>query len=355
LPPIQPTSSTAAVKKPRVSKKVKILAVILGLAVLLIGGSVGAYLGVIAPNKPQRIVQDSLVNTVNTEKNTSAKFEGEATCVDGDACKAFSTVLFSGSGNNQNNFDMKVQFKTAATTIGLDVRSVGDKSYYLRLSWLEGLDKLLAAYGGGSNSDSTSASLIAGFGPIISKMNNQWYTIDESLLKQSGVVSVPSAGNSISKEDQNKVGAAYKNHQFISISKKLANEKIHDQDSYHVQAVIDKAQLKAFAAELNSANIKDLKLEQKDIDSIDKIDFSKYPFDIWVSKSGRKITQIATTIKEEGTTVKLRIALYDYNKPVTVEKPSGAKSVLELVSELSGSFGPVLGAESDNLPSLLGL
>lgn len=333
LPPTQPVSGSELAKKQRVSKKVKTLAIIIGIAVVLIGGSVGAYFGVIVPNKPQRIVRDSLTNTVDIQKNTSAKFEGEVTCVTGDACKVFSAVLFSGAVNDKSNFGLKLQAKTAVTTIGLDARSVGDKSIYLRLSGLEGLDKLLAAYGGDATG-SEASSLVAGYGPIIAKINNQWYNIDESLLKQAGGASIPTSSDSISKEDMQKIGTAYKNHQFIAVSKKLANEKIHDQDSYHIQATIDKTQLKAFATEVNSANIKDFKLEQKDIDGIDKVDFSKYPFDIWVSKSDRKITQLATTIKNEGTTAKLRLAIYDYNKPITVEKPAGAKSVLELMGEL---------------------
>lgn len=336
------------------SKKVKLLAVVIGLAVLLVGGTAGAYFGIIAPNKPQKIVQDSLTNTINGDKTKSAKFEGELSCLEGDSCKALSGVTFKGGADEKGSFDVNLQVKTAVTSIGLDARSTGDKTIYLRLSGLNGLDKLLAAYAGGNPA---AGEAIAQYAPIISKINNQWYTVDESLLKQmGGELTLPSSDDKVSSADAKKIGDAYNKHQFIKIDKKLKDEKIHDQNSFHVQASIDKAQLKAFATEIKNANIKGLKIEQKDIDSLDKVDFSKYPFEMWVSKSNRMITQFAMTIKENGTSVKVRLALYDYNKPVTVEKPTGAKSVLELVSELAPLYsGGVQGANTENPASLLGL
>jgi hypothetical protein len=351
--PVTNSPVAPATTKKRFSKKVKLLAVAIVVAILLIGGTAGAYFGIIVPSQPQRIVGDSLSNTVNSDKTKSAKFEGELNCVSGEACKSFSAAIFKGSFEQKGTFDLNVQLRTAVTSIGLDARSVGDKSLYLRLSGLEGLDKLLGSFSGDAGSSSTTSQYAA----VISKINNQWFTIDESLLKQAGGdVSLPTEDNKLSKEDAKKIGDAYKKHQFISVDKKLADEKIHNQNSYHLQVKIDKAQLKLFATEVKNVNINGVKIDQKDIDEFDKVDFSKYPFDIWVSKSTRMISQIATTITEDGTTVKVRIAAYDYNEPVTIEKPQGAKSVLELVSQFAPLYsGGVQGATSDNPLSLLGL
>lgn len=335
-------------------KKTKLFAAIAGVAVLLIGGSAAAYFGVIVPNKPQRIVQDTLTNTTNSEKTKTAKFEGEVNCVSGDACKSVSGASFKGGIDEKGSFDLNVQLKTVVTSVGFDARSVGDKSIYLRLSGLDGLDKLLAAFGG---QDPEATAAIAQYAPIIAQVNNQWYTVDESLLKQLGDnAKLPTNQDKISSADAKKIGDIYSRHNFIKIDKTLADEKIHNQNSYHVQATIDKAQLKAFATELKNANVNNLKIEQKDIDEIDKADFSKYPFELWVSKADRMLTQFAMTVSQDGTTVKVRVAAYDYNKPVTVEKPSGAKSILELVSQLAPLYsGGVQGADSSNPASLLGL
>lgn len=331
------------------SKKTKFIALIVLILVLLGGASAGAYFGVIAPSKPQRVIGDSLSNTLNSEKVKSAKFEGEANCIEGEACKSFSTVTFKGAASENGSFDANVQFKTAVATVSLDARYL-EKSIYLRLSGLNGLDKLLA----GTSASSTSGT----YAQLIKQLNNNWYVVDESLLKQMGGnnVSFSSSQDRLSKEDAQKIGDAYKKHQFIKVDKKLADEKIHGQSSYHILATVDKTQLKAFVTEVKNANLKDVKIEQSDIDAIDKVDFSKYPFDIWVSKSNRMVSQLATTIKQDGTTVRVRVALYDYNQPVTVEKPAGAKSVLELLSEVSPLYsGGVQGADSENPLSLLGI
>jgi hypothetical protein len=351
--PVTNNAVAPVAPKKRFSKKMKLLALAIIVAIVLIGGTAGAYFGIIVPSQPQRIVGDSLSNTLNSDKTKSVKFEGELNCVSGDSCKSFSLATFKGSLKEKGTFDLNIQLKTAVTSIGLDARSVGDKSLYLRLSGLEGLDKLLNSFAG----DDSSSSMTSQYASIISKINNQWYTIDESLLKQAGGdISLPTEGNTLSKDDAKKIGEAYKKHQFISVDKKLADEKIHNQSSYHLQVKIDKAQLKSFATEVKNININGVKIDQKDIDELDKVDFSKYPFDIWVSKSNRMIDQIATTITQDGTTVKVRIAAYDYNEPVTIEKPQGAKSVLELVSEFAPLYsGGVQGANSENPLSLLGL
>lgn len=351
-PVVMPAAAGPAIAdrpKPRFSKKVKLIALVALIIVLLGGASAGAYYGVIAPSQPQRIIGDSLSNTLNSEKTKSAKFEGELTCLKGDSCKSFSAVLFKGAASENGSFDMNMQFKTVVTTVNLDARYV-DKAAYLRLSGLNGLDKLLDSFGGGTGNN-------AEYARIISQLNDKWYTFDESLLKQmGGNVTVPSGDEKLSKADAQKVGDAYKNHQFIKINKKLTDEPIHSQSSYHLQATIDKAELKAFLNEVKADNIKGMKLEQSDIDKIDQADFSKYPFDIWVNKSNRMISQLATTITQDNESVKLRIALYDYNQPVTVEKPAGAKSVLELISEFAPLYsGGVQGAETQNPFSLLGI
>lgn len=327
-------------------KKAKLAALIVGGIVLLGGASAGAYFGVVVPNQPQKVVADSLSNTLNEEKVSSAKFEGEVNCVSGDACKAFSGVTFKGAFDDKANLDANIQVKTLVTTVGLDIRAL-DKTAYLRLSGLNGLDKLLGQYGG---------SEAASYATMFAAINNQWFSIDESMLKQFGGEAFSGTTEpTLSKADAKKIGDAYKKNQFITINQKLADEKIHDVPSYHIQATIDKTKLKGFLGEVKQANIKDLKIEQSDIDGVDKVDFSKYPFDVWVTKKGRMITQFAMNFEEQKTKGKVRVAFYDYNKAVKVEKPAGAKSILELMSQIAPAYSGVQGANSDNPLSLLGL
>lgn len=334
-------------------KKLMVLLVAVVVALLLIGGVAGAYFGIYVPNQPQKITADALANTANSEKLKSTGFEGEVAFEGGEVSKAISSVSFAGAYDMKaRSADVNVSVNTVVTKIALDVRTTDGKSVYLKVSGLDGLDKLLTSLNSGSGQ---SAAAMSQFAPIIAQVNNQWFVIDEALINQATNGTVPQAGGALSEADAKKIGDIYKKHQFLNIDKRLADETIHGVSSYHVQATINKAQLKSFLQELKAANIKDLKLEQKDIDAIDKVDFSKYPFEMWVSKKDRLITQFSTKLEENGTTFKVRVALKDINKAVSVEKPANAKSVLELMSGLYGGGAGAASPTGAPSPLLMGL
>jgi len=325
------------------SKKAKLVALVAVIFVVL-GGSAAAYYGVILPNQPQRIAQQAIANTINQEKVKSGFFEGEVSFSGGEVSQGLSSISFVGSSNQEGAINLTLTANTAVTKINFDLKSQDSKTLYVRLSGLDGLDKLLGMYTGGSSDE---AAFIATLAPVISHINNQWYTLDESLLNQLGGGVVSAAENKISSEDAKKIGEIYKKHQFLQIDKKLADEKIHGVNSYHIQASINKDQLTGFLNEVKSADIKALPIEQEMIDEVAKVDFSKYPFELWVSKSDRVITQVATSFEQDDTKVKVRVALFDINKPVTVDKPEDAKSVLELLGELSPLTTDIFGGSSN--------
>lgn len=312
-------------------------------AVLLLGASVGAYYGIFLPNNPKKITADALTNTVNPEKFQSSRFEGEVSFQGGEISEAISSVSFEGGiDTNSQATDLKITANTAVTKVNLDIRTTDGKSAYVRLSGLNGLDQLLAAAAG----DSVQGAMVAQFAPLLAEINDKWFELDSSLLGQAG--GNISTGEKLSGDDAKRLGEIYKKHNFINVSKRLGDESIHGTPSYHIEAKVNKEELKAFLSEVKSANIKAVQLEQKDIDELDRVNFDKYPFDIWVSKKSRFITQLATSFEEQDTTYKLRIAMKDINQPITVEKPAGARSVLELLGGLysqqdaSGGSNPLL-------------
>lgn len=333
------------------SKKAKLVALVAGLVLLLGGGGAAAYYGIVLPNQPQHIAQQAISNTLNQEKVQSSSFEGEVSFTGGEIAQTLSSVTFNGASDGKGALNLAVTANTAVTKINLDLRSSDSKTMYVRLSGLDGLDQLLATYAGGSNDE--SAAMLTALAPIIAKINNQWYTVDESMLNQLGDgFGAATSENKVSEADAEKIGEIYKKHQFLEIDKKLADEKIHEIDSYHILAKINKDKLVSFLNELKAANIKSLPIEQNMIDEVSKVDFSKYPFDMWVSKADRIITQLATSIEEEGTTMKFRVALFDINKEVKVETPTDAKTILELLTELSPLAAGYLtgGAPSSDMP-----
>lgn len=328
------------------SKKAKLVALVAGVFILL-GGSAAAYYGMVLPNQPQRIAEQALTNSLNQEKVQSGYFEGEISFSDGEISKTLSSISFNGASSQEGALNLTVTANTAVTKINLDLKSQDSKTFYVRLSGLDGLDKLLGRYTGSSD----ETGFVSMLGPVIAEVNNNWYMVDESLLGQVGGGIISDAESKISAEDSKKIGEIYKKHQFLQVDKKRADEKIHDVNSFHIQASIKKDELTAFLNEVKSANIKALPVEQEMIDAVAEVDFSKYPFEMWVSKSDRMITQLATTFEQDGTKVKARVAFFDYNKPVTVEKPLNAKSVLELLGELSPlATGALGGSNATDLP-----
>lgn len=313
-------------------KKIWLLAGIIAAAVLLIAGAASAYYMVIVPSQSSKITQDVITNTLDSKKFTSGTFEGELGISGGQAGQVISSVGFEAASDNEKGaFDAKITVNTAVAKINLDARSTDGKSYYVKLSGLNGLDKLIGAYAGALAGQES----VAQYSAILSQVNNQWFVIDQSLLSQVPGVESLGAGDSVSPEDAKRIGEMYKKHPFMTVSERLDDEKIHGVDSYHIKATIDKDQLKAFLGEVKAANIKGAKVDQSMIDDLGKADFGKYPFELWIAKKQRVLTQFVLSFDESGSSYKLRIALKDLNKPVTVEQPKDAKSILELIGGLS--------------------
>lgn len=343
--PVTPTGASAPVVTPVTTaqvapakgkkRKISLLTGLIALAILL-AGSAAAYFGVVLPNQPQKITEDAIANTLNSEKISSSGFEGEMTFTGGEISKSISSVTFEGAADDNKALDIKVTANTNVTKVNIDLRSTDGKSYYVRLSGLTGLDKLIGSI---AERDDATTALTDTLAPFISKLNNQWYTIDQSLINQFTGGADLAEQQRFNEEDAKKIGEIYKKNQFIKVDKKLDDQDIHGVPSYHIQASIDNEKLQAFLNDLRNSKIKDFEeISQDDIDSFNKIDFSKSPIELWVSKKDRIFTQVATTFESEGTEIKVRVALKDVNKPVNVEQPSDAKSVLELMSE----FAPLL-------------
>lgn len=322
-------------------KKLGLLVGIIALVVILLAGAASAYYMVVVPQQTAKITQDVITNTLDAQKFSSGTYEGELGISGGEAGQVLSSIGFEAATKNDSGaFDAKITFNTAVAKVNLDARSTDGKSYYLRLSGLNGLDQLIGAYLGGSVDTETATQYAA----LLSQVNDQWFVIDQSLLSQVPGANALGSNEAVSSEDAKRIGEMYKKNQFMTVTERLEDQKIHGVDSYHIKATIDKDKLKSFLEELKAANIKGAEIEQGMIDDLPKGDFTKYPFELWIAKKQRVLTQFAMNFEESGSSYKLRIALKDINKPVTVEQPADAKSILELL----GGISPMLmGGGSD--------
>lgn len=353
-PPIaEPAVAVALPANQGRRKKFVLVAAILGLVLLIGGGGAAAYYGYVLPNRPERIAGQALANTINQEKVQSAAFEGEVSFEGGEASQVVSGVSFNGVTSNTGAMQANITVNTLVSKISLEARTEDGKTTYLKLSGLNGLDSLLATFAGGAESPEQTQAVAS----LISSINDQWFMIDQSFISQLGGETAALTESKLSTEDAQKVTDIYKQHQFLTINQRLEDQEIHGVKSFHLKATINKDQLVAFLNEIKAANIASLPVEQSLIDEASKIDFSKYPFEMWVGKKDRLITQLAATFQAEDTKYKVRIAFFDYNKPVTVQKPDNAKSILELLGDiapLAGSFSDSTETEqATDLPLLL--
>ena len=318
---------------PSKGKKMLILAVAAVLFVLVVVGGVAAAFYQVM-NRPQNVLNTALENAFSSTKVTSASFEGSVDVKPKDGTTL--TTTFTGSADAKTGaMTLSAKLDAVVATVGLDLRTTDGTTLYLRVSGLDGLAALLSQ---GSSSD--SGSTIDAFAPLISTLNNQWVEINPSMIKQlTGTDTNLNA--KLTDADRQKLADAYKSHQFLIVSKSFKDEAIKGKQSKHYQITIDKTQLKAFVTTVANDHIAGLKPTTDGINSfnkmVDKLDTAKYPVDVWISKSDKLIDQVSLTATSNGTTITLRSTMDDYNAPVHVTAPDGAKSILDILSGLLAS------------------
>ncbi|HEU5187797.1 MAG TPA: hypothetical protein VFT87_04830, partial [Candidatus Saccharimonadales bacterium] len=207
--------------------------------------------------------------------------------------------------------------------VTFDVRSTDGKTMYLKAGGLAGIAEGLA-----------SEPSLASYASLLATVDDQWYTIDPSILEQFGA-SVPSS-TGLADADRQKLADAYTQNSFLKVQEVLADETIAGVNSYHYKVGVDGQKLKAFVSAVEAAKIESLGLTQPMLDSlkgsIDNADFSKYPVDIWIAKDSKLFTQFAFKVQDNDATLDTKLTLKDYNKAVTVEVPEGAESIVNVLT-----------------------
>lgn len=303
--------------------------VIAAVLLLLSGGAAASYYYVL--NKPENVLKQALANSMSLEKAGTAQFSG-VFAVEADGSGVPLEATFKGSADGRTGaVDVSGNLDVMVTNVTFDVRTTDSKTLYFRLGGLEGLPELLASSG-------TEAALYA---PIVGVLNDQWIEVNESMLKQADE-SYQSAV--MTDSDIKKVTDAYLKYPFLVVSEVLADAVIAGENCHHYKLKVDPAKLKGFLAALKDAKLDSYKIDQKVLDSynksIDQGNLGQYPFEIWISKDGKMIKQASAKFNSEGTEMNLRFTVDSYNKPVKVEKPEGAKSLMEIMGDfLGGGLG----------------
>lgn len=326
--PVVSGSQLASQQGQKKRKLTLLVSLVAGLVVLL-GGGAAAYYKVYLPNQPQSVIKQGMTNLISKDTTKSLAFEGDVSVSGKNVPAGLKGVSFQGGASDNGAITATGDVDLAVTKVTLDLRSVDGKDFYVKIGGLNGLDKVMSSLSG------QTGSTFAQYAPLIAQVNDQWYIINQSLVQQLTKSAAPT-DQRLGQADAKKVGEAYKHHQFVTVVKTLPDASIHGMASKHYQIGIDKTKFKAFLTEVKDDHIPNVTIDDSTLNSADKIDTSKDTYEIWVDKGGKRLDQLQVVAPDKDTTTTFRIALYDFNKPVNVQKPDGAKSILELLGAFLG-------------------
>lgn len=258
----QPTVGQFAAPPATAGRKLptKLIAIIVSVVVVLIGGSSAAYFGIILPNNPEHLWGQALKNTgkgytkfINYAKDTKAE----------TGLNIKGTFKLDSSFKTDGSFEVKSDSKNATlkadvglattrmTVDGILITNEVSKTpdMYYKFSGIKGI-----------------AQEFGGVGPEFDSLDNQWIAIDHTLFdntaeyasnglldsdllsmsKQDWLDIAKSAGQTMDKYifTDNPVTAVFK------ISKKVGEESKDGRKLYHYEAGISKDHTKEFISAL---------------------------------------------------------------------------------------------------------
>lgn len=423
-PAVQPASSapsSGSGKKPWQSKGL-VAAVI--AAMLLMGGSAGAYFGIVVPNQPENVWEKALGNTArgydalldkqqSGEDLSSGKVEGDYRVeVDGSA--------FDGG------FQAEYDKKSSKTTF--DVGIMGSRINAEILTELSETSQYPDIYAKVDGLDAFQ-SMAAGteLSGLITQLEDQWLVADRSLFEQMFQSSEASEAAQLSAEDVvallQSIGEVNRSYVFTTDESKsifgevnfIAKEDRNSRATHHYQVTPHKENLKAYVNELGrviseSALYKTYYSEDGDFNtdgllaSIDRLSGteivdvwvdsttkllhavrfndqgeegeyleiglkytggSEYPFYLEAKAGNDNVSKLDVTYKEDTNEIKFGLQVTgEYmnmminatatfsNDTVTIEKPTQAKPVIELIQQLFLGNGFVPGTMSGSVNGL---
>lgn len=308
-------------KRFALSKRLFILLIPL---LLIIGGGVAAYFGIIVPKKPQNIWHKSLTNMgLGTDKlieySSTLQKTTKGLSVEGN-------YSFSGSTNSKGtisvdsygqNGELKTNFGLDGSNISVDLRSImADKAtipdYYLRVSGL----KLLNTHFDNFLSDDES---------VISGIDNQWILINQAYIKsmfgmdtsvgdQATITykDILAAEQAINDVNKKWLWTDNEDQAVLEVTKNIGKEKQNNRSVYHYSVRFNKSHttqyLKALRDKFKTTDlydaIKDSYLtyytdfSDEDIENYTKDLNESKDFDVWVDTRTKLFHKIRFTFKE---------------------------------------------------------
>jgi hypothetical protein len=334
---VQPPPKQSLLEK--LKAKWKLLALISGGIVVLLGASAAGYYGVVVPNKPENVLKSAISNTLHEQQIPSkGTFEIESTTGSTFQFGAV-TVTFDGQTNMEKKaFSSHAEAAISGVKFPVDVRYVDSNAYF--------------KIGDLSTIKSLTTSLSPEIGQMVDafsqKVSNKWIEVDRSLIKEAKLDCALDVWT-LSDDDINLLLDTYETNSFATI-KSTANEKVDGKDAIKYELSIDDNGGAEYVKKLDNLSVikklKECSGDNNAINTKELADGDTTLLTIWVNKSTKRISKIAsqtTAQDEQKDHIKGKFeATLSYDK-VDITKPDGATPLMQLYGELLQSFGPQTG------------
>lgn len=345
------------------AKKRLWLPIIATMALLLAGGATLGY-AYYQSASPQKMVAKMFGNF---SKIKSAEFSGSVTAnIEGEGLNTDMPAGGTGGPATKQKLNLSIDFSGASDTgdranpqFQLTLKSQGDLekngSFSLDAS-LRAVEKNL--YFKISNLPNIG---IADLSPF----SDKWIKLSDEELTNSPLLNQATGQSQNTPLKENKPLTAAQihtleqlmiKHQFIKITKKLADETLAGVPTKHFQFVFDKQAYKDLAKELSDNP--DYKLDKAQIGKLDDgLDsLNSADGEMWIGKKDAMLYKIVlnfnfaeTSVTKASGKITFILSFSNYNQPVTITAPAPAMPIQDVLNQLLG--GAKNAADAGNVSS----
>jgi len=290
---------------------------------------------------PEQVIREGLTNLASVKSyqfdvSASGNMSGSQATT-GAPVKSTFTVGLGGSVDFKDMKNPKVAFKFDGSGTSNDKNGsasaelrMNNSVLYLIISKLESPDK----------------SVIPP--EMVSQFVGKWwlYKVPTELMTQFET-NLPVGGTQEQlTPEQQKMKNLFDNTKFFKNVKFVGVEDVKGEQSYHYTVDFDKDAFMAYASSVADAQNKPMTADDtKQLqDAMKKVDISG---SVWVGTTSNILNQTSADIKLTGTapsdptgTITLKGSAWSFDKPVTVEEPTGAEDIEPILNSLLGGGIP---------------
>lgn len=329
-------------------RKLTILTASILAIAALVGAGAAAYYTVVVANKPEYVLKRALENSLRTPaKGFDAHFTFEGT-----NRSKFQVSMKGQSDGTSEAARLELLFKMDGASIPLEVRTVG-KDTYLKADNLKELLKIKEV-----KSSEFAESIDKGAKVV----NGQWIEVKGSDASDQGTSCYQDLELKLTEEDVNLLFVRYSEVPFSTI-KQVSDDTVNGRDATKYELQIDGSQLQEYAKGMEELGfIK--KFNECDPTLSKMLDENGSPsseglsgsLTVWVDKDNEKIAKLAAHSAEDDkkrNNGKGSIEVVFSDETAAVERPQGAKSFMEILTQLlpqlDGLEGLPAGEDADEI------